>query len=637
MGNYFDAFEHRTPPPPLEHSPAREALWQFLATLALSLGAWYIWWRWTHSLNHDALWFAIPLVMAETLAYFGLILFAFNLWKVEDTPQQPPPEFITECLTPELADTTPKRPLAVDIFFPTYSEDPELVRLSIADAKKIRYPHPIDIRIYVLDDGKRDEMKRVADEEGVFYLTRSSNIGFKAGNMRNALEQTFGDFIVICDADTRPFPTLLEHTLGYFRDPDVAWVQTPHWFYDLPAGRTLAETLERWLYRPGRWIGNAVEAVVGEIRVGYDRFCNDPRMFFDVIERRRNWVNASFCCGAGSVHRREAIMEAAMRTFADAIDGEIRRFTAEITDPELRANLDEAMRRELTLETELTPYKFHVSEDIYTSIILHADTTRNWKSIFHPPVESKMLSPQDLLSWTIQRFKYAGGSLDICIHDNPLFRRNGLSLAQRMMYGATFYSYFAGLWNVIFLVAPLVYLFTGIAPVSCDGIEFAMHFFPFILANELAMMVGLWGVPSWQGMASYISFFPVNLRALWTVLRGEKIKFPVTPKDRQEGNFLHLVIPQLVIIVLTVLGLLYGATMLLLGKSTNTAGFVANVFWCTVNIAALSGIVAAAVWKPDYEDSSSDLPKDPSEHSLAGSAATTASVASTATSSSSSL
>ncbi|MCS6808398.1 MAG: cellulose synthase catalytic subunit [Bacteroidota bacterium] len=602
MGTYyFQKFEHRTPPSPLPHSPLREAVWQFLATIALTLGAWYILWRWTSSINTQALWFALPLVCAETCAYIGLILFAFNLWKVEDTPQQAPPRFIRECVRDEDALHSTERPVAVDVFFPTYNEDVELVRMGIRDAKALRYPHPIDINIYVLDDGRRDAMRCVAEEEQVHYITRTNNVGFKAGNLRHAMEQTSGDFIVICDADTRPFPTLLEHTLGYFRDPDVAWVQTPQWFFDLTEGVPLKEWMLRRFSYAGYLIGASIEAVCGTILIGHDRFVNDPRMFFDVIQRRRNWANASFCCGAGSIHRREAVMQAAMKTYADAIDGEIRRFIKDIHDEEIRHDLADAMRKELALETEVIPYKFHVSEDIYTSIVLHSYEGRRWKSIFHPQVESKMLSPQDLLSWTIQRFKYAGGSLDIFFHDNPIFRRSAMTLAQRTMYMATFYSYLSGVWNVIFLCSPIVYLFSEISPVQADTLEFAKHFLPFMLTTELAFLVGTWGIPSWQGMASYLSFFPINLRALWTVLRGEKIRFPVTPKDRQEGNFLHLVIPQLSIITLTALGLVYAGMRLYTGISHNYAGFIVNLFWGTINICAMSGIVAAALWKPPSE------------------------------------
>jgi cellulose synthase (UDP-forming) len=52
---YFRRFEHRRPPQPLPANPWIESLWQFFATAALVLGAWYIWWRWTGSLNWNAL------------------------------------------------------------------------------------------------------------------------------------------------------------------------------------------------------------------------------------------------------------------------------------------------------------------------------------------------------------------------------------------------------------------------------------------------------------------------------------------------------------------------------------------------------------------------------------------------------
>ena len=138
-------------------------------------------------------------------------------------------------------------------------------------------------------------------------------------------------------------------------------------------------------------------------------------------------------------------------------------------------------------------------------------------------------------------------------------------------------------------------------PVTAKAVDFAKHFLPFIVLTELSFLVGAWGVPGWQGMASYLSFFPINIRALWTVARGEKIRFPVTPKDRQEGNFLHLAIPQLAIIVLTVLGLLYAGVALWVGKSDNYAGFIINLFWGTINVCAMSGMVAAAFWKPAEE------------------------------------
>ncbi len=610
MAFYFDQFEHRKPPAPLPYSLWRELLYQFLATITLIIGAWYIWWRWAYSLNYEALWFALPLALAETYAYIGLVLFTINLWKTQDYPQPQPPVTLSETLDNPLSED---RPISVDIFYPTYNEDEDLVRLSILDAQKLHYPHPLQISIHLLDDGRRPTMRALAEALGVNYISRDNNLGFKAGNLRNAMEQTAGDFIVICDADTRIFPTFLVNTLGYFRDPKVAWVQTPQWFFDLPEGKPLRTVLKKYLWYPGFAFGWLIEKCCGDIMIGKDPFVNDPQMFYDIIQRRRNWANASFCCGAGSVHRREVVMEAALKAYSRNIETVIntvmpdinialakaaKKLETKAAESRLQERLKEAVTSQIIQEIEVTPYKFHVSEDIYTSIVLHSDQDQRWKSVLHPGVECKMLSPQDLQTWTVQRFKYAGGSLDICLNDNPVLKK-GLTLPQKLMYTATFWSYFGGLWNILFLLSPSIYLFTEISPVASYSTEFYKHIFPFLVLNEVTTMVGTWGLAGYQSKASYLAFFAVNIQALWTVLRKKQIKFPTTPKSRQEGTFFHLVIPQLLVILLTLAGLAYASINYYLGSFNNLNGILTNTFWGINNILAMSGVVLAAFWKPE--------------------------------------
>ncbi|OED44964.1 cellulose synthase [Chromatiales bacterium (ex Bugula neritina AB1)] len=600
MSFYFSQFENRRPEPPLPHHAGIELLWQYLAVINLIVGGWYLQWRWTQSLNPDAIAFSLLLVSAETMAYVGLILFTYNLWKTDDTPRQEPPVMLNDVSN---CGVEYDRPVSVDIFFPTFDEDPELVRLSVIDAKNIAIPTGVNVHIHVLDDGKRQEMQSVASSEQVNYLTRADNAGFKAGNLRNAMESTSGDFIVICDADTRLFPTFLQHTLGYFRDHSVAWVQTPQWFYDIPEGTPLPDALARYLGRSGRFLGNLLQRISGEIRIGQDPLVNDPKMFYDVILRRRNWCNASFCCGAGSIHRREAVMEAAVKAYGSNVSRQLAESRSAILSITGEQDLDQTLQSTIAGQAmqahEITPYKFHVSEDIYTSIALHTDADRRWKSVLHPQVESRMLSPQDLLTWTVQRFKYAGGTLDIAWNDNPLFRK-GLTLSQRLMYATTIWSYLGCIWNAVFLLAPLIYLFTAVAPVSAYSADFYIHIVPFLILTELAFMTGTWGLSGYKAKTSYLSFFPVNLRALYTVLRGRKISFPVTPKIRQEGNFLALVIPQMTIILLTISGIIYSWGQLQENAGNyELNGVLLNTFWGLYNIMALSGVVVAALWKPD--------------------------------------
>jgi len=95
------------------------------------------------------------------------------------------------------------------------------------------------------------------------------------------------------------------------------------------------------------------------------------------------------------------------------------------------------------------------------------------------------------------------------------------------------------------------------------------------------------------------------------VLKGEKIKFPVTPKDRQEGSFLHLVIPQLAIVGLTVLGMFVGAyRVFVLGRVDETPILIVNAFWGLNNILCMLPMIRAATWRPEEEEEQEQMPRD---------------------------
>ena len=93
---YFleDKYENRKPEPPQEVSQTMELLFQFFGVVALMLGVWYLHYRWTESLNMDALWFAIPLAFAETMMFIGTILVVVNFWKTNDTKKKSHPKMV---------------------------------------------------------------------------------------------------------------------------------------------------------------------------------------------------------------------------------------------------------------------------------------------------------------------------------------------------------------------------------------------------------------------------------------------------------------------------------------------------------------------------------------------------------------
>jgi cellulose synthase (UDP-forming) len=597
---YFARFEARRPGEPVSRSGTREFVFQALASLALALGAWYLAWRWTSSLNPDALALSIVVAGAETLAYLGAVLFFLSIWRLEDPAPLPPPRTANDVLAEPLARD---RPLRVDVFVTTCDEPVELVRLSVRDARRLRYPFPLALRVHVLDDGRRAAMREMAAEEGASYLARGSSAGFKAGNLRHGLERTDGDLFVICDADTRPLPGLLEETLGYFRDPRVAWVQTPQWFYDVEPGTPLPEWLaaRARLGPAGRALGRAVERVVGPVSIGADPLGTDPRAFYDVVQRGRNWCNAAFCCGAGSVHRREAVMEGALRRFAAEVAAAVRPHASRVSDPALREALAGALAAEAARRVELTPYAFHVSEDIYTSVLLHADGERRWRSVYHPRVLTRMLSPQDPLAWSIQRFKYASGTLDIALRANPL-RLRGLSAWQRLMYGATMYAYLAPLWTVPLMLAPLVYFFTGVTPIRAFDVAFFAHVFPFLVASRLALLAGTWGVSTWRSEQYHLAAAWLHARALAHVLARRPLRFAVTPKVRAAGRAVGLAVPHLALLAAMAAGVVIGALRLGDASPAEATAYVANLFWTVHNGACLLPFVVAALVRRRREE-----------------------------------
>lgn len=569
---YFSKFENRQPYSPSGNNIFISLLFQFFATALFIIGCYYLYWRWAYSMNWEAAWFSVPLALGESLAFVSTTLIILNFWANKDAKKHAPVRMLSEIEEVNGAD----RPVKIDVFIATYNEDVELVRYSILDAKRMKYPHgDVQINIYVLDDGKRDgsdpskqNMKKVAEEEGVFYLSRENNIGFKAGNLKNGLERTDGDLFVILDADTRVFPELLENTTGYFRNKKLAWVQTPQWFYDLTDAVPVTKVLRWMLGRNEPVQPNILDKTIGRIKIGKDVFGNDPQIFYDVILRRRNLYNAAFCCGAGSIHRRKAIWQKALGIYVEEVRNKFSEHLKMANKNPAALSLKADVITQLKKETEIRPFVYHASEDIYTSLLIHADQ-HGWQSIQHPNVECKMLSPQDLDGWVKQRTRYASGSLDIALRSNPLFMR-GLSLGQRLCYFQTVYSYFAPFWMLVFLLSPAIFFLTLTPPISTFNFDFFKIFIPFQVLNVTVMTLGTWGIPTTRADQYYVSSFWLMLQSFFAVMKGEKVKFHVT---RKTGNGLTVdnlryVLPHILIIAVTLAGMIYNIVLMAQGTRT---------------------------------------------------------------------
>lgn len=117
----------------------------------------------------------------------------------------------------------------VDVFIPTYSEPVEMVRRTLIGCQAMEYRYK---RIYLLDDRNRPEMRELTRDLNCFYVTRTENTHFKAGNINNALKQTDGELVAMFDADCIPLKNFLNRTVGFFQDQNMAMVITAQSFYN---------------------------------------------------------------------------------------------------------------------------------------------------------------------------------------------------------------------------------------------------------------------------------------------------------------------------------------------------------------------------------------------------------------------
>lgn len=173
---------------------------------------------------------------------------------------------------------TPVRQLpSVDIFIPTYNEELEVLERTIAGAMNLDYPN---FEVWVLDDGRREWLRAYCEERYVGYITRPDNAHAKAGNINHALGQTKGDLVAIFDADFVPNRQFLMRTVGFFEDPRIGCVQTPHHFFNKDPIQTNLHLSELWP--------------------------DEQRLFFDAIMPCRDAWDVAFNCGSGAISRREA-------------------------------------------------------------------------------------------------------------------------------------------------------------------------------------------------------------------------------------------------------------------------------------------------------------------------------------------
>lgn len=260
----------------------------FFSTVFI-VGVSYVTWRWAYTLNlltspFTTFWsYALCIAEILTLAVFtnfGVILFKTSRLKKISIENKLQKDYYKDFYhNGELISFKNYCP-SVDIFICTLNETVDLLSTTIAACKNIDYPNK---NVYVLDDGRREEVRELTSMLDCNYITRDSNKGFKAGNINNALSQTNSEIVVIFDADHVAASTFLRETVYNFVDENVALVQTPQQFCNPDA------------FQKNLGLSNFLS--------------NEQDMFYRVIEPSLNEFDSVFCGGTNILIRRKHLEE----------------------------------------------------------------------------------------------------------------------------------------------------------------------------------------------------------------------------------------------------------------------------------------------------------------------------------------
>ena len=166
---------------------------------------------------------------------------------------------------------------------------------------------------------------------------------------------------------------------------------------------------------------------------------NEGELFYGLVQDGNDFWNATFFCGSCAVLRRDMLM---------AVGG-------------------------VAVET--------VTEDAHTALKLHR---KGWNTAYIGIPQAAGLATESLSAHVGQRIRWARGMAQIFRTDCPLWGK-GLSWAQRLCYSNAMLHFFYGLPRLVFLTAPLAYLFFEAHVIHASAVMIAAMALPHLVHANL--------------------------------------------------------------------------------------------------------------------------------------------------------
>ncbi len=259
--------------------------------------------------------------------------------------------------------------------------------------------------------------------------------------------------------------------------------------------------------------------------------------FFDHICDSKGHDNALFLCGTNFAIRRSAL---------DSIGGMDTKF---------------------------------ITEDYATSLELHL---RGSKGVFIPEVLAEGIAPSSLKQYFSQQQRWAKGSFDVSFHYLKQIVFGPLTIRQKFHYLLSASYYLIGVRDLILMLAPLPYLFFGLALVNANTWQYlAFVYGPLLLYNSI-LYATLFRNPI-KSLVLDIASFPIFVSAFLSSVFKKELSFIVTIKKYEKENPFAVYKLQGIVAILLACGLLYGYQ-----HAVGNVGALLNFFWAAFDVIILS-------------------------------------------------
>jgi cellulose synthase (UDP-forming) len=511
----------------------------FLVWLSLVTTMRYLYYRTNYTLNFDG-WLdstaCLVLYAAELYAILTLVLTYFQTLQIKE--RQPI----------DLSKIPQEKWFSVDIYIPTFNEDPEIVRKTALASLACEYA-PGKKKVYILDDGRperypendlrrekfrarREQLRQMCEEIGCIHLMRNNNDHAKAGNINTAFHKTNGDLVMILDCDHIPSRQFLLHTVGFFYDPKVSFVQTPHWFYN-------PDPFERNLVTGGKTpVGN--------------------ELFYKVLQKGNDFWNAAFFCGSAAVLRKSHILE---------VGG-------------------------LAVET--------VTEDCHTALRLHS---RGYKSVYYDKIMVAGLAPETFSAYVGQQVRWARGMAQILRLENPIFNpKLKLTFPQRICYLSATLHFLYGYPRLVYAIIPTLFLLFGINPIQGLGFETLAYAFPHIFLSLVTNYIIYKHVrfSFWNEVFEFVMSFQAGWVTMLALINPKLGAFNVTDKGMRiskrtfDGQSMRGLIVVLGLVIASLLAVPYWFML----YPEDWQAVLINAMWSSFNLVLLTSALVVGFEQP---------------------------------------